>query len=294
MTDKGQSAAVCPVDKLTANAKCRNTKYPRSNIDRFHVPDDKVDWTVDWPEYRPPTLTLPGAIGKPWSDPEHSSGIQEDCWNKCVDNINRVSHIKTYTVDEHGPRNPVGRTGIRGRGCLGRWGPNHAADPIVTRWKRDDQQEKVKHPVTLLPILQFIAIQRRDTKEWAIPGGMIDPGELVSETLKREFGEETMNSLEANSEKKEKLKTQVAEFFKNGSEIYRGYVDDPRNTDNSWMETIAYHFHDEDGTSVGQFQLHAGDDAVGVQWMDISNHMKLYASHNYLIRDVVDRLKADW
>jgi len=41
-------------------------------------------------------------------------------------------------------------------------------------------------------------------------------------------------------------------------QIYRGYVDDPRNTDNSWMETIAYHFHDDDGTSVGQFQLHAG------------------------------------
>jgi len=31
-------------------------------------------------------------------------------------------------------RNPVGRTGVRGRGCLGRWGPNHAADPIVTRY----------------------------------------------------------------------------------------------------------------------------------------------------------------
>ena len=42
------------------------------------------------------------------------------------------------------------------------------------------------------------------------------------------------------------------------SQVYRGYVDDPRNTDNSWMETIACHFHDEDGTSVGQFQLHAG------------------------------------
>jgi len=24
------------------------------------------------------------------------------------------------------------------------------------------------------------------------------------------------------------------------------------------METVAYHFHDEDGMSVGQFQLHAG------------------------------------
>ena len=31
------------------------------------------------------------------------------------------------------PRNPIGRTGLRGRGLLGRWGPNHAADPVVTR-----------------------------------------------------------------------------------------------------------------------------------------------------------------
>ena len=30
-------------------------------------------------------------------------------------------------------RNPVGRTGMVGRGLLRRWGPNHAADPIVTR-----------------------------------------------------------------------------------------------------------------------------------------------------------------
>ena len=30
-------------------------------------------------------------------------------------------------------RNPVGRTGMTGRGLLGKWGPNHAADPLVTR-----------------------------------------------------------------------------------------------------------------------------------------------------------------
>ena len=48
---------------------------------------------------------------------------------------------------------------------------------------------------------------------------MIDPNELVSETLKREFGEEAMNSLEADSAQRAKLKTQVAEFFRNGSEV---------------------------------------------------------------------------
>lgn len=32
------------------------------------------------------------------------------------------------------PRNPIGRTGLRGRGSLGSWGPNFAADLLVTRW----------------------------------------------------------------------------------------------------------------------------------------------------------------
>ena len=32
-------------------------------------------------------------------------------------------------------------------------------------------------------------IKRRDTGEWAIPGGMVDEGEMVSETLRREFAE---------------------------------------------------------------------------------------------------------
>lgn len=31
-------------------------------------------------------------------------------------------------------------------------------------------------------------------------------------------------------------------------QIYSGYVDDPRNTDNAWMETVAQNFHDEAGT----------------------------------------------
>ena len=52
-------------------------------------------------------------------------------------------------------------------------GPNHAADPIVTRWKRDENGEKVLNQATNLPILQFVAVQRRDTKEWAIPGASL-------------------------------------------------------------------------------------------------------------------------
>lgn len=59
-------------------------------------------------------------------------------WNKLDGNVNRMSHSGDYKVVQNTPQNLVGRTGIIGRGLLGRWGPNHAADPIVTRWKRDD------------------------------------------------------------------------------------------------------------------------------------------------------------
>ncbi len=41
-------------------------------------------------------------------------------------------------------------------------------------------------------------------------------------------------------------------------QIYRGYVDDPRNTDNSWMESVVVNFHDDTGELVGKLELQAG------------------------------------
>jgi hypothetical protein len=54
---------------------------------------------------------------------------------------------------------------------LGRWGPNHAADPIVTRWKRDNAaQQIVRDAETGRGILEFVSIERKDNGGWAIPG----------------------------------------------------------------------------------------------------------------------------
>ena len=48
---------------------------------------------------------------------------------------------------------------------------------------------------------------------------MRSPGEDISLTLKREFGEETMNSLEAEPHIKEKIAHQVSELFKHGCKV---------------------------------------------------------------------------
>lgn len=55
------------------------------------------------------------------------------------------------------------------------------------------------------------------------------------------------------------------------------------------METIAYNFHDESGSVLGNLKLHAGDDAIGVRWLDITSSLHLYASHQDIIKEVVRR-----
>lgn len=64
-------------------------------------------------------------------------------WNQLDGKINRKSHMGDYAVINGRPLNPQGRTGLNGRGILGKWGPNHAADPIVSRWKMLDNQRVV-------------------------------------------------------------------------------------------------------------------------------------------------------
>ena len=60
---------------------------------------------------------------------------------------------------------------------------------------------------------------------------MVDPGENVSETVIREFREEAAR--DGIDPKK------IEQLFADGEKIYEWYVDDPRNTDNAWIETVA-------------------------------------------------------
>ena len=49
--------------------------------------------------------------------------------------------------------------------------------------------------------------------------GMVDPGDTVSATLKKEFGEEAMNSLEVSPDEKKKIEEQINQLFSQGEEV---------------------------------------------------------------------------
>lgn len=232
-------------------------------------------------------------IGQTWADLNLNVPEFKPSWNSMDGHVNRISFTGKYEIKNGYPLNPSGRTGIIGRGILGRWGPNHAADPIVTRWKKSENKHLFNEE-SHKQILQFVAIQRKDSGEWALPGGMVDCEEIVSTTLKREFMEEAMNLLDKSVEDAVKIEKKIEEVFKDGIEIFRGYVDDPRNTDNAWMETVATLFHDDNGVYVGMLKLHAGDDAVGVKWVDLDRSLKLYANHISILEEIAIRLNCHW
>lgn len=48
---------------------------------------------------------------------------------------------------------------------------------------------------------------------------MVEAGDTVSATLKKEFGEEALNSLEATDERKKELDKLLSELFKQGTQV---------------------------------------------------------------------------
>ncbi|XP_033100603.1 transient receptor potential cation channel subfamily M member-like 2 [Anneissia japonica] len=282
---------------IMIHKKARQSPYPGTAIRRTYVPDAQVRWEVDFPNYAPKQYTHQSVLDMPhWADIDLMAMSKdkrpmlqfnnEDV--KCK--VDRRSHVQNYVVKDGLPLNPKGRTGMIGRGLLGRFGPNHAADPIATRWKMNADGSPMMDGGK--KVLEFIAIQRKDNQQWAIPGGMVEPGQVVSETLRREFSEEALGQMTKCAEEKATMAENIEKLFANGIEIYRGYVDDPRNTDNAWMETYAMNFHDESGSAFGQFQLEAGDDAQSVRWQRVSSRIPLFASHTAMLRKVAEKHNA--
>ena len=261
-------------------------KYPRTKQPRCNI--EYLDWNVPDPNYKPLHYTRDECLDNPPNGVKRAIEcdyedyrLYEKEYNRydCVKGIDRESYTGPYQIDARGrPLNPLGRTGIEGNGLLFYGGVSKAADPIVATYifNADNSIALTKEG---LPRAKFVSIFRAKDLEWAIPGGMRQPGTSVSKTLIAEFGEEAMATLEKTPENRKKAEEEVGKFFQNGTVIFKGQVKDPRNTDNAWIETDAELFFDETGETTGKFKLKAGDDAIKVQWTEITPDLKLFASH---------------
>lgn len=240
--------------------------YPR----RAEV-GNAYDWTD--PEYRPVEYTCQSLLGitKPaWADEVHV-GFLEMLQRPSVSRSGELVNMAASGVYDfrRGGRflNPGGKTGIVGRGGLGKWGCNWAADVIVT--KEEDGE-------------LFVLLCKKVTSDGdplCFPAGMVEAGEEVPATMRRELCEEAV--IESSAVDRLFNECKVAT-------VYRGFVDDYRNTDHAWMVTQATHFHASPEVASA---LHLGvKDKIEIQgsaWYKATEVEEMYASHKDWLNKVI-------
>ncbi|XP_038646188.1 transient receptor potential cation channel subfamily M member 2 [Scyliorhinus canicula] len=240
--------------KSLYHVNARSLMYPDTNIQRYPVPDEKVPWEIKFDGYAPPTYTAETA------GDDHSIGL-----SKLKAAAKDGSQDKD-AVQESLTKNPKGRTGLGGRGKLHCFGPNHAIDPIITRFKRNsDNSPAVKCGKK---VLEFLVV-RYPGEDWTLPAGVLHHGETFPKKMKVILNPKMLDMFQ-------KLREEAVEVF-------RGYVDDSQNTDNAWIETLALNFHlKEDNPFINTITSRGGS--------GISRRMKI----PLMVDGTVQQLSVQW
>ncbi|XP_014670278.1 PREDICTED: transient receptor potential cation channel subfamily M member 3-like [Priapulus caudatus] len=200
-----------------------------------------------------------------------------------------------YEVDVMGlPRNPWGRTGVRGRGVLCFWGPNHRVDMVITRFKR---REGTRDFVYMDGKKMLMCLLIREGGNLCLPGGYVHGLESRYTVIMRSFMEKVLG--EGVDSSRDDSAQDMIQFFNRyasastrvrARHLYTGYLDAVRNTDNAWIESECWHFH-YDHADVIDSKL--PKESSTVEWKPVSPDMQLPASLVALIQQAHDTLDSN-
>jgi ADP-ribose pyrophosphatase len=176
---------------------------------RQRISIDEAHWLMECETYNPPVYVDASVLAADcltnddgWADPEDVSLVTERAG---------IESAK-FRSDDGLPQNPRGRTGIAGRGLLGRWGPNRAVSGVVVRRSADGQG------------VEFLAGRYEGEDLLRLPKGLVGPDESELRAIRRVL--ETKAGLLVRDEGPEKLAS--------------GYAYDHRQTDNAWVDLCSF------------------------------------------------------
>lgn len=221
---------------------------------RLRVPIDEAPWDAECPDYAPPYHVDPSVLSNDrtqkaggWADPEIAESPD------------------AAAQDDAGPAlNPRGRTGIAGRGLLGRWGPSSMVGAVVVR------------AGATLGELDILLGRIGEGGEFSLPKGFVASNETGETAMARVLEGKIGWRPEAEA----------------GEVVFEGYNYDARQTDHAWIEIQARLFHLDDGAGPARF--HPGGNFEEVEWrhLDAKIVNRLPSDQAHLIRAAVERLRG--
>ncbi|CAG5136880.1 unnamed protein product, partial [Candidula unifasciata] len=211
-----------------------------------------------------------GPVTGPLPDPIFNTVQMVQLSNEIEIAINRISYITVgdsalqYEIDSTGaPRNPMGRTGLRGRGNLWRWGPNHMIQAVISRWGNQLVDSSVQGSKTGSKNMEILVEKdSTDSSLITLPGCRVQSGmtpyssicnyatkDILLETsgiAEQDYDQDDMVeffSKFSTSDMRKKKKSMYTTLGYSAFLVYHGYADDASNTDNAWKETEIWNFH---------------------------------------------------
>jgi hypothetical protein len=193
----------------------------------------------------------------------------------------RVSKMKSHTGpiridDKTGlPQNPLGRTGVSGRG-ESNLGPILAQDLFLTTVNPDSGERFA------------VFIERKDTGRWAMPGGIEDDKDKGARipTAVREFFEESIHP-----DRQAEFLDTIAEAFKGATQVFQGVcAKEPRNTDHMWFETTVFRV-DIPWALAKSLPLEGNDDASKAELVKVTPELiaSLHGDHPDFVTQALAR-----
>ncbi len=238
---------------------------PDSYPPRLRVLIDEAPWGVECLDYTPPYHVDPSVLSNDgsekaggWADPEEFVKAQEP-------GAHGRGVVEMAEIHDAAGRalNPRGRTGIAGRGLLGRWGLNLMVGAVVVRTGGTAGE------------LDILLGRIGEGGDLSLPKGFVASGENRETAMARVLEGTTGWRPEPGT----------------GDVVFEGYNYDARQTDHAWIEIQARLFHLGDGSGPSRFR--PGDNFEEIEWwrLDARTVNRLPSNQARLAREAVKRLR---
>jgi len=148
------------IEKTVSYVETANLTDPFSLKTITPLCANNKSWNIQFNNYLPTEFTSENVLLNPKSDFDI---LNKNCGHLIrfnifdeLNDVERRSCLGNYPVVDNIPLNPRGRTGIKGRGSLLYWGPNHFVELVFTCGRNEKN-------------IEFIASIEGESNEWAFP-----------------------------------------------------------------------------------------------------------------------------